>query len=102
MVKSVERRIAPRAPMGTKIKWKIVGSSQWHEDSSQNVSSTGMMIRTGESVKPGVAVKLSFNLPNLKFQDPMIVEAEVVRQVERNGRHIGLGLRFLTLKSNNL
>jgi len=94
-------RGAPRVPMGTKIKWCLAGSSQWHEDNSQNVSSTGMMLRTQESIEPGSTIKLSFNLPNLKFQAPITVQAEVVREVKRNDRQIGLGLRFLTLKSSN-
>ena len=101
MVEVKEMRGAPRAPMGTKIKWSIAGSSQWHEDNSQNVSSAGMMLRTQESIEPGSTIKLSFNLPNLKFQAPITVEAEVVREVKRNGRQIGLGLKFLTLKSTN-
>jgi len=87
--------------MGTTVKWKIAEKDQWHNASAKNISSTGIMIQTDEFVEPGATVKLSFNLPNLKVQDPVIVEAEVVREVQRNGRLIGLGLRFLTLKSRN-
>lgn len=101
MVQGIERRMAPRAPIGTKIKWQIHGTSEWYEDSSQNVSSTGMMIRTEESVEPGSTITLSFKIPNLKFQEPIIVEAEVAREVQRHNRQIGLGLKFLTLQSRN-
>lgn len=93
--------LCPGLPWGPEVKWKIAESGQWHKASSKNISSTGMMIQTEEFAEPGDTVRLSFNLPNLKAQEPIITEAEVVREVQRNGRRIGLGLRFLTLKSRN-
>ncbi|MCB2181144.1 MAG: PilZ domain-containing protein [Desulfobulbaceae bacterium] len=101
MTEANELRGAHRAPMGTKIKWSIAGSSQWYEDTSQNISSTGMLLRTQESIEPGSPLKLTFNLPNLKHLPPISVGAEVVREVRRNDRQIGLGLRFMTLKSTS-
>lgn len=86
--------------MGTTVSWTTDGQ-QWHEDNSENVSTTGMLLRTGQPATPGSTVKLSFRLPNLSFQEPVLAEAEVARVVQRNGRQIGLGLRFLTLGSNN-
>jgi len=101
MIEASERRAAQRAPLGTKVSWRVMDQTEWHEDSSRDVSSTGMMLKTQVAVKPGATLKLKFNLPNLKFQDPIVAEAEVMRVVERHNRQTGLGLRFLTLKSRN-
>jgi hypothetical protein len=101
MIEVRERRAAQRAPLGAKVSWQVMGRTEWHEDTSRDLSSSGMMLRTQVAVKPGATLKLKFNLPNLKFQDPIVADAEVMRVVERRGRQTGLGLRFLTLKSRN-
>jgi len=100
MVQGIERRSAHRAPLGTKVKWTI-DNRQWHEDSSQDVSSTGMMLRTQLPIEVGSSIQLNFQLPNLKYQDPVIAKAEVMRVAQRNGRQVGVGLKFLTLGSRN-
>lgn len=95
-----EKRVAERAPLGTRVKW-TVDNQQWFEDESQNVSSSGIMLRTTRYVEPGAKVRMVFKLPNLKFLDPITVEAEVARIVKRKETQIGLGCKFLTLRSNN-
>jgi hypothetical protein len=100
MVECKEKRTDYRAPLGAKISWTI-DDRQWHEASSHDISSDGMMLRTQQPVEEGSSVKLNFKLPNLKFQGTIVVEAEVVRVVQRQGRQIGLGLRFLTLRAGN-
>jgi len=86
--------------MGTKVRWST-DNHQWHEDSSENVSTTGMMLRTKNPATVGATIKLTFKLPNLSFQDPIQAEAEVMRMVERHGQQIGIGLRFMSLRSKN-
>jgi hypothetical protein len=60
-----------------------------------------MMLRTQQQVDIGSSIQLSFKLPNLKYQEPVVAKAEVVRMVQRHDRQIGVGLRFLTLGSRN-
>ncbi len=100
MAECKEKRRDYRAPLGTKISWTI-DDRQWHEDNSHDLSSDGMMLWTEQPVDEGASVKLNFKLPNLKFQGNIVVEAEVVRVVQRQGRQIGLGLKFLTLRAGN-
>ena len=100
MVQGTEKRKAHRAPLGTKVTWTI-DNSKLLNDPSQNVSSTGMMLRTQHQVDEGTSVKLSFKLPNLKHQAPIVAEAKIMRVVQRHDRKIGIGLKFLTLSSHN-
>lgn len=100
MADSAEKRQASRAPLGAKVSW-TTDNNHWHEDASQDVSSTGMMLRTQEKIEPGTPIKLKFKLPNLKFIEPVVAQAEVMRTIERNGRQIGVGIHFTSLNSQN-
>jgi hypothetical protein len=100
MVECKEKRREYRAPLGAKISWTIDGR-QWYEDNSHDISSDGMMLWTQQPVDEGSSIKLNFKLPNLKYQGTIVVEAKVVRVVQRQGWQIGLGLRFLTLRAGN-
>jgi Tfp pilus assembly protein PilZ len=86
--------------LGTQVSWTL-DDRQWYADSSRDVSSSGMMLCTQQLIEIGSSIQLSFTLPNLRYQDPVVAKAEVVRVVQRQGRQIGLGLRFLTLGSQN-
>ncbi|MDH3359679.1 MAG: PilZ domain-containing protein, partial [Desulfobulbaceae bacterium] len=66
MTDGSEKREAYRAPLGTKVSW-TAGNDEWNEDLSQDVSHTGMLIRTRQYVDPGTTINLKFKLPNLKF-----------------------------------
>lgn len=101
MANGSEKREAHRALLGTKVSWTSDGL-HWHEDNSQNVSATGMMLRTKQRIEPGTIVKLQFKLPSRKLlHDPIMVEAEVMRVASRQGRQIGAGLRFIVLRSHD-
>lgn len=100
MAAGSEKREAHRALLGTKVSW-TADDLQWHEDNSQDVSSTGMMLRTAQPIEPGTTLKLRFNLPNRKFLEPITAEAEVMRVVRRQDRQIGVGLRFIVLRSHD-
>lgn len=95
-----EKREAHRAPLGTKVTW-TVDYEEWHQAESQNVSSSGMMIRTRDELEPGTSLELKFRLPNIKDQTPIVAEAKVVRVVARNRAQIGLGLKFVTFRSHS-
>lgn len=92
-----ERRKDHRVPFDTKVSWSI-DNLRWYEDSSRDISSTGMLLRTEHPIDPGVNIKLSFKIPNLKYHVPIITNAKVARVVMRQGRQVGLGVQFLTLK----
>lgn len=97
---SHEKRTNNRAPLVTSISW-TVNDGQWNEATSQDISPTGMMLRTPQAIAPDSTLTLQFKLPNLKFQDPIVVEAEAVRLIQRHGQQIGVGLRFLSIRSHN-
>ena len=100
MVDGSENREAHRALLGAKVRWTS-DNIQWQEDNSQDVSSTGMMLRTTQPIELGTTLQLEFNLPSRKFHDPIMAEAEVMRAVRRQDRQIGLGLRFIVLRSHD-
>lgn len=100
MADGSEKREAHRALLGAKVRWTS-DNIQWLEDNSQDVSSTGMMLRTKQPIELGTTLQLEFNLPNRKFHDPITAEAEVMRAVRRQDRQIGLGLRFIVLRSHD-
>ena len=100
MVDGSEKREAHRALLGAKVRWTS-DNIQWQEDNSQDVSSTGMMLRTTQPIELGTTLQLEFNLPSRKFHDPIMAEAEVMRAVRRQDRQIGLGLRFIVLRSHD-
>jgi hypothetical protein len=100
MADGSEKREAHRALLGTKVSW-TADNLHWQEDNSQDVSSTGMMLRTAQQIEPGTMLKLQFNLPNRKFLEPITAEAEVMRAVRRQERQIGVGLRFIVLRSHD-
>ncbi|MEW5724100.1 MAG: PilZ domain-containing protein [Thermodesulfobacteriota bacterium] len=100
MTKEHEKRVANRVPLDAKVLYAPEGE-EWRESRSKDVSSTGMYLATQEQIETGRTLKLSFNLPNMKWQDPIQAEAEVVRVINRQGRQTGLGLRFITLKSRH-
>ena len=100
MVDGSEKREAHRALLGAKVRWTS-DNIQWQEDNSQDVSSTGMMLRTTQPIELGTTLQLEFNLPSRKFHDPIMADAEVMRAVRRQDRQIGLGLRFIVLRSHD-
>ena len=100
MADGSEKREAHRALLGTKVRWTS-DDLHWQEDSSQDVSSTGMMLRTTQPIESGTTLKLEFKLPSRKFHDPIMAEAEVMRAVRRQDRQLGVGLRFIVLRSHD-
>ena len=100
MSRLYEKRENLRAPLDTVVSFTLDGKT-WRQSRSRDVSSTGMLLRTVDQVKPGTNVILRFKLPNLEWQDPIEVKAEVVRVIKRQGRQVGLGLRFQTLRAGH-
>jgi hypothetical protein len=96
----IEKRISPRAPTGIRVLW-MSDDHSWHEDISRDVSAGGMMLLTDRSVKLGSFVTLNITLPNLKIKKPILARAKVARLDVRAAKQVGLGLCFISLKSEN-
>lgn len=93
-----EKRENQRVPMDMPVRYTLDGKT-WSEARSKDVSPSGMLLQTSSTVEPGLKLIIRFNLPNLKFQEPITTEVEVVRVVNNRGRQIGLGLRFNTIQA---
>ncbi|MFH1138534.1 MAG: PilZ domain-containing protein [Pseudomonadota bacterium] len=95
-----EKRESFRVPLDTVVSFTLDGKT-WTESRSRDVSAAGMLLRTVEPVPPGRDIVIRFKLPNLEWQDDIEVKARVARAVKRQGRQIGLGLQFQTLRAGH-
>ena len=100
MSDSHEKRENLRAPLDTEVRYSMDGSS-WRKARSKDVSPHGIQLAGEETISPGRRLHLVFNLPNLKFQDPIKAEAEVVRVINSRGMPAGMGLRFVSLSGHS-
>lgn len=101
MVQGYEKRESPRVRLDTPVRYTVDGQ-QWQENRSMDVSPTGMMLRCDEDIHPGQNIRLTFTLPNMRWQDPIQAEAEVMRLCGgRKGRQGGLGIRFVSLRAGD-
>jgi hypothetical protein len=100
MAQGYEKRESHRVPLDTKVQYSADGLT-WHQSRSRDVSSTGIQLQIQDPVQPGNLMKLSFTLPNLKWQEPVQAEAEVVRVINQKGHQLGVGLRFISLRANH-
>lgn len=98
MVQGHEKRENARVRLDTDVRFSLDGR-HWYAARSGDVSSTGMMLLTGEELNPGQAVVLSFPIPNLRWQEAIEVKAEVARVAMRQNQRKGVGLRFISLHS---
>jgi len=61
----------------------------------ENISGTGLFLTTGRAFTPGMALRLSFDLPG--GESPIRALAEVVRAEEITATSWGIGLKFLEM-----
>jgi len=93
-----EKRKSSRVHLDTVVNYSLDGK-RWRETKAQDLSVTGMLLRSRDVIEPGQTITLTFQIPNLRFQDPIQVEAEVMRVVKRQHTITGLGLRFVNLRA---
>ena len=68
---------------------------------SDNISETGMLVRTNHLLPVGAQVRVAITLPSQP--EPIQATAEIVRHTDPNKEKIrGLGLRFLQIKGQGL
>lgn len=98
--KSAESRTDNRVPLDTVVRYSKDGMT-WKEGRSKDISVSGMFLMEPDPAGQGQPLHLSFNLPNVKYQGQIEVDAEVVRTLARQGHPYGVGLRFRTLRGRN-
>jgi hypothetical protein len=98
--KSAESRTNNRIPLDTVVRYSKDGLT-WKEGRSKDISISGMFLMESEPAGQGQPLHLSFNLPNVRYQGEIEVDAEVVRTLSRQGHPYGVGLKFKTLRGRN-
>ena len=98
--KSAESRTNNRVPLDTVVRYSKDGMT-WKEGRSKDISVSGMFLLEPEPAGQGQPLHLAFNLPNVRYQGEIEVDAEVVRTLSRQGHPYGVGLRFRTLRGRN-
>ena len=91
-----EKRRYPRKPINVKVTNKSSGFFSYF--TSTNISIGGMFLKSEEPVPEGTQLSLEFTLPG--SQEPLRVEAEVVRVAKRTkDKEItpGMGIQFKNL-----
>jgi hypothetical protein len=54
---------ARRYQIGTTVRYRVRGQSTWHEGVMENISYSGVLIRTGHFLPPNTFVEMRFFLP---------------------------------------
>ena len=54
---------ARRYEIGTSIRFRARGEREWHEGLTENISISGVLIRTGRALDPKTAIEMRFFLP---------------------------------------
>jgi PilZ domain len=54
---------ARRYEIGTVIRFRVRGEREWHEGLTENISISGLLIRSGRALDPKTAIEMRFFLP---------------------------------------
>lgn len=54
---------ARRYEIGTHIRFRVRGGREWHEGMTENISISGVLIRTNQPLEPNTAIEMKFFLP---------------------------------------
>ena len=54
---------ARRYEIGTVIRFRVRGEREWHEGRTENISVSGLLIRSGRALDPRTAIEMRFFLP---------------------------------------
>jgi hypothetical protein len=60
---SAEVSRARRYEIGTLIRYRVRGEREWHEGMTENISISGVLIRTRQSLNPKTSIEMRFYLP---------------------------------------
>ncbi len=62
-VLSTEMTRARRYEIGTVIRYRVRGQREWREGMTENISTSGVLMRTGSPLEPNTAIEMRFFLP---------------------------------------
>ena len=51
---------AQRYEIGTVIRFRVRGEREWHEGQTENISVSGLLIRSGRALTPGLQLRCVF------------------------------------------
>lgn len=54
---------ARRYEIGTVVRYRVRGEREWHEGVMENISYSGVLIRTGQFLPPNTIIEMRFCLP---------------------------------------
>lgn len=60
---NIEISRARRYEIGTAIRYRVRGERDWHEGVTENISISGVLIRSARSLDPKAAIEMRFFLP---------------------------------------
>jgi len=79
---------APRFPMQLPVHYRLAGETMWRHGTTENISRSGVLIRTDLTLEPSVHLEFSVELPTDVFgmaATEILCRGEVVRQVNAAG-----------------
>jgi len=95
-----ERRDNNRVPLNVAVQYSL-DDQTWQESRSRDISAGGICLQGRVSAGTGQTLHLNFELPDVRWQGEINLQAEVVRIVSEQGQQQGVGLRFVSLKSDS-
>jgi hypothetical protein len=81
---------ARRYEIGTVIRYRVRGERDWQEGTTENISISGVLIRTARALKPDTAIEMRFFLP-VELQGECAAEVFCRGLVVRSSQSSGLG-----------
>ena len=79
---------APRFPMQLPVHYRLAGETMWRYGTTENISRSGVLIRTDQQLEPNVHLEFSVELPTSVFgmaATEILCRGEVVRQANAAG-----------------
>ncbi len=103
----VERRSAIRAPLAVQVEYSL-DNKTWYPAQSRNISASGIYIELPEQgtakqkLLVGDGILLKFKLPDSTYKEDIETFGEITRlESLYNDKGVGLGVRFLTIRSDH-
>jgi PilZ domain-containing protein len=72
---------ARRFPLGLSLRYRSLGEREWHEGLTENISRSGVLIRTTHILELDTAVEMTFTLPAGRVAPEIRCEGRIVRTV---------------------
>ena len=79
---------APRYPLRIPLRYRPFGDSVWTDGTTENISRTGVLFRSGRVVPPNTSLEIQFFLSS---DERVVCHGTVVRTAPELGEAAGLG-----------